>query len=94
MNGDFESVHNVHEQAVFQAVLDALSDYPKLPPEVVADVACVALNKLPPRYIRHAVDHAFFLTESERAANDAAIAEAVNAGFQFVLARNAMRARR
>jgi hypothetical protein len=94
MSGDFESVHNVHEQAVFRAVLDALPDYPKLSPEIVADVACVALNKLPPRYIRHAADHAFFLTEAERNANDAAIAEAVNAGFQFVLARNAMLARR
>jgi hypothetical protein len=25
-------------------------------PELLSDVACVALNRLPPRYIRHIVD--------------------------------------
>ena len=34
--------------------------------DLLADVACVALNRLPPRYIRHEVDFAFYLSERER----------------------------
>jgi hypothetical protein len=94
MSADFESIHNHHERAVFDAVKASLPQYPNLSAETMADVACVALNRLPPRYIRHEVDLAFYLTESERENNEAAIAEAVNSAFQFVLTRNAMRARR
>ncbi|HZE91397.1 MAG TPA: late competence development ComFB family protein [Rhizobacter sp.] len=93
MNTDFHSIHNHHERAVLEAVTAALPKYPNLPVETMADVACVALNRLPPRYIRHEVDLAFYLTEVERENNERAIAEAVHSAFQFVLARNAMRAR-
>jgi hypothetical protein len=54
----------------------------------------VALNRLPPRYIRHAVDYSFYLTERERAENETAINEAVAFAFEFVQAKVAMRARR
>mgnify|MGYP006139518791 CR=1 FL=1 len=57
-----------------------------------ADVACVALNRLPPRYIRHEVDFAFYLTDRERIDNERSISEAVNFAFEFVQARAAMRA--
>jgi transposase len=53
----------------------------------------VALNRLPPRYIRHEADYAFFLTERERADNELAVSEAVEHAFGFVQARTAMRAR-
>ena len=33
---------------------------------MLADVACVALNRLPARYVRHDVDMVFYLTEQER----------------------------
>ena len=96
MNVDFTSVRNQHEQAVFQAVLDALPRYPGLAerPDLLADVACVVLNRLQPRYIRHEVDYAFYLTERERAAQERAITESVEFAFEFVQARAAMRARR
>jgi hypothetical protein len=56
-------------------------------------VACVALNRLPSRYIRHAVDLAFYQTEKERLENDRQVGEAVTFAFEFVQARVAMRAR-
>lgn len=93
---DFSSVHNIHESAVFEAVTLAASRYPGVSgnPDLLADVACVALNRVAPRYIRHDVDLAFFLTERERAENERAITEAVDYAYSFVQARHAMAARR
>lgn len=94
MSTAFESIHNFHEQAVFDAVQSMLPAYPHLQgSELLADIACVALNRLPPRYIRHAVDFSFYLSEKERADIDAAIEESVRFAFNFVQARSAMRAR-
>ena len=93
---DFTSVRNHTERAVYDAVASEASQHPGLAhnPELLADVACVALNRLPPRYIRHDVDFSFYLTERERSENETAIAEAVEFAFQFVQAKVAMRARR
>ena len=95
MTVDFSSIRNHHEQAVFAAVLAAMSRYPGVAsqPALLADVACVALNRLQPRYIRHEVDYAFYLSERERADQDRAIEETVSFAFEFVQARTAMRAR-
>jgi hypothetical protein len=93
MSADFESIHNHYERIVFEAVSAGSNDYPQVQRELLADVACVALNRLPPRYIRHDVDLVFYLTENERANNEVAIAEAVKYAFEFVQARNAMKAR-
>ena len=85
MTADFESIHNYHERAVFDAVLAALPDHPHLQgSELLADIACVALNRLPPRYIRHAVDFSFYLSEKERNDIEKAINESVAFAFQFV----------
>jgi hypothetical protein len=91
---DFSSVRNHHEQAVFDAVLAQREVYPAVDgPEVLADVACVALNRLPARYVRHEVDFLFYLTERERGELESAVREAVKYAFEFVQARVAMRAR-
>ncbi len=90
---DFTSLYNHHEREVFAAVMDNAPQFPDIErqPELLADVACVALNRLPPRYIRHAVDYSFYLTEQERHDVDAAIKEAVGYAFNFVQARSVLR---
>jgi glutathione S-transferase len=95
MSVDFTSIHNHNENAVFEAVLAAAPAHPGLAGdrELLADVACVALNRLQPRYIRHAVDFSFYLSEREREETARQIAEAVDFAFGFVQARVAMRAR-
>ena len=55
--------------------------------------APLALNRLPPRYIRHQVDYVFYLSERERGDSERQILEAVEYAFGFVQARTAMRAR-
>lgn len=63
----FDSIHNHFERLVFDEVLRLAGERkPPVAADMLADVACVALNRLPPRYIRHAVDHAFYLTAAER----------------------------
>lgn len=93
---DSASIHNFYEKVVFSAVQEQAGHYPHLQAngDTLADIACVALNRLPPRYIRHDVDFAFFQTEAERAESERAVQEAVEFAFGFVQARNAMRARR
>ena len=95
MHNDFGTIHNHHERPVFEAILAQAAAHPHLASndDLLCDVACVALNRLPTRYIRHDVDFAFYLSEKERNENDLAIREAVGFAFEFVQARVAMRAR-
>lgn len=96
MNADFSSLYNHHEREIFAAVMASAPDHPEIAAsgDLLCDVACVALNRLPPRYIRHEVDFSFYLTEHERVEIDNAITEAVNYAFNFVQARTALRARK
>jgi hypothetical protein len=94
MRAHFDTIHNYHERLVFDAVGATAPRFSQLQdPQLLADVACVALNRIPPRYIRHHVDLAFYLTAKEHDAADRMVDEAVTFAFEFVQAREAMRAR-
>ena len=92
---DFTSVRNHNERAVFAAVQQHAERYPGIAGnrELLADVACVALNRLPARYIRHEVDFVFYLSDRERVDSERNLLDAVDYAFGFVQARTAMRAR-
>ena len=62
---ELDSIHNYYEGLVFNALREK---YPEHfgSNDYIADIACVALNNLPPRYIRHDVDMAFYLSPEER----------------------------
>ena len=95
MTDDFDTIQNHHERSVFDAVAAHADRFPHLRDQgLMADIACVALNRLPPRYIRHGVDFAFYLSEKERQETQTAVDEAVDFAVGFVQARAAMRARR
>ncbi len=93
---DTTSVHNSHEKSVFEAVLASAPRYPGVAhdADLLADVACVALNRVSPHYIRHGADLAFFTTEKERLAICRSIDESVDFAFGYVQARHVMAARR
>jgi len=95
MSVDFTSIRNHNERAVYEEVLVTAPKFPGISgnAELLADVACVALNRLQPRYIRHEVDFAFYLSERERSDSERQVADAVEFAFGFVQARVAMRAR-
>jgi len=85
-NYDTTNVHNYYERLVTEAIISqqprANSDY-----EFLADVSCVALNHLPPRYIRHNVDMSFYMSPVEHEEIDKKINEAVKHAVEFVLSR-------
>jgi hypothetical protein len=95
MSTAFDTIHNYHERLVVQEVLNTSERFQHMAQDdLLADVACVALNRLPPRYMRHEVDLIFYLSERERAETDQMIEQAVQYAFEFVQARLAMRARK
>ena len=95
MPANFESIQNYLERGVFDAIAAMTPHFQHLADkDLMADVACVALNRLPPRYIRHEIDLVFYMTEKERTETALAIEEAVSFALEFVQARHAMRARR
>lgn len=89
MLSEFDSVKNLHEAAVFEMVQALARNYPAIGGDVdlLADVACVALNRMPPRYIRHLVDLRFYQDNNERVRVENAVKAAVVYAFQFVQSR-------
>jgi hypothetical protein len=90
---NFEQVHNYFERLVFEDVARLAGEHPDFSADMLADVACVTLNRLPARYVRHDVDMMFYLTEEERDALDSSIAQALEFAFSFVAQRMAKRIR-
>ena len=80
----FESVTNYYEQQVYDRVVSMLADDFGDEPEFLADVACVALNSLPSKYIRHHVDMAFYMTSAERTDMESSITQAILDAVDFV----------
>ena len=80
---DLATVHNYYERLVFDALQQQLPERLH-ETSYMADVACVALNHLPPRYIRHDVDMAFYLSPGEREEMEAKVDRAVNDAIAFV----------
>jgi glutathione S-transferase len=95
MTADFSSIHNHREREVCAEVLNKVAEQPWLAAEqdLLADIACVALNRLPPHYIRHDADFAFHLGDSERLDSQRLVKDAVAFAFGYVQARTAMKAR-
>ncbi len=84
MEFNFEQVHNYYERLVFEEVARRASNYPRFTSDMLADVSCVALNRLPARYVRHDVDMMFYLTEQERHAIELSLEEVLQFSFGFV----------
>jgi len=81
---NFDTVGNYYEQHVYRQIVNMLGEEYVDDPDFLADVACVTLNSLPPRYIRHHVDMAFFMTGEEREAMEKSINDAITDAVEFV----------
>jgi len=81
-----DSIHNYYEQMVIDQILRS-NDRANTDTDFLADVACVALNRLPPRYVRHDVDMTFFLTPDEMETMIERVVLAVNDAAAYVLSR-------
>lgn len=83
----FEAVHNYYEHLVYLHVRETLTEGEQRHPDrFLEDVACLALNQLPARYVRDDVDTGFFLSEGELEKMEVAVNEAVSRAIAIVSA--------
>lgn len=85
----FETIRNYYEHLVMQRIVDTLASHAaaQSDSEYLADVACVALNHLPPRYMRHEVDMAFYVSPQERDEILVKVNDAVDFAVRFIAER-------
>lgn len=82
-----DSIHNYYERLVIDKLM-AMFHAGTMSAELLADVACVALNRLPPRYIRHDVDMAFYLSPNEYSEIENKVNDAITAAITLVERRS------
>ncbi len=81
----FDSVNNYYETLVFKEINNCVKQQKlKVDDDFLEDVACVALNRLPSRYVRHHVDLAFYLTADEHMLINESVKNAVVEAISFV----------
>jgi len=81
------NIHNYYESVVFRKLAEHTQGDLTLSEELWSDIACVALNHLPPRYVRHTVDMSFYTSPQERAEMDDRIENAIINAIQYVRLR-------
>jgi hypothetical protein len=89
MQYNFDQVHNYYERLVFEEVVRRSNEpeHLEFTADMLADVACLALNRLPARYVRHDVDMMFYLTEQERQVIEDSLEKVLTFSFAFVKER-------
>jgi len=82
-----DSIHNYYEHLVLEEISET-SERAHDDVDYLADIACVALNHLPPRYIRHNVDMTFFMSREEMNEIHSKVVKAVKDAIQYVNSRD------
>ncbi len=77
-------IRNYYEQLVADEILQRVGSSKHSDSDYMADVACVALNHLPPRYIRYEVDMAFYMSPDELKDIQERVNQAVTHALAFV----------
>ena len=85
-----DTVHNYYEKLVIEQIL-LLSPRSRNDTDFLADTACVALNRLPPKYIRHDVDMTFFMSPQELEETNRKVEKAVTDALNYVSERESER---
>ncbi len=78
-----DTIHNYYEHLVLNEIRKQLDDK-AIDTDFIADAACVALNHLPPRYVRYDVDMAFYLSPKESQEMEEKVTAAVRNAIAFV----------
>lgn len=80
-----DGITNYFESLVIASILRRLRGTAQIrDEEYIADVTCVALNRLPARYVRHIVDTRFFESESDAIRNHQQVEAAVEFALAFI----------
>ncbi|MFT4732030.1 MAG: hypothetical protein ACI89W_001048 [Gammaproteobacteria bacterium] len=76
-------IHNYYEHLVLEKI-EGLGFYRSQTADFIADLTCLVLNQLPPRYIRYEVDMAFFLPISERTQMEMNVSLALSTASEYL----------
>lgn len=78
-----DDIHNYYEHLVLEKIeqmgLDSTGDT-----DYLADLCCLTLNQVPPRYIRYEVDMAFYVSPNERHQMEMNVATALKKAKEFL----------
>jgi hypothetical protein len=81
----FDNIHNYYEHLVLQRLNDMVqADFIDTDQNFLEDVACVALNQLPARYVRYDIDMVYYMTIKEREQIEYEVHKAVTAAIDYV----------
>lgn len=81
----FDNIHNYYEQLVLQRLNDMVqAQFIDTDQNFLEDVACVALNQLPARYVRYDIDMVYYMTIKEREQMEYEVHKAVSAAVEYV----------
>lgn len=83
MDSELETVHNYFERLVFNEIKDNYSDT-ELTDHQLADMACIALNNLPPKYIRYDIDMSFYMSGQEHLEIQEKVRKSVKKAFKKI----------
>lgn len=78
-----DDISNFYEHLVIERLsamgLDKVKDT-----DYIADLSCIVLNQLPPRYIRYQVDMAFYLPQYERLDMEMKVKESIDRAIEYL----------
>lgn len=78
-----DDIHNYYEHLVLERIENLGLNKTKSE-DYIADLCCLALNQIPPRYIRFEVDMSFYLPQSERQQMEMNAINAVKQAISFL----------
>jgi competence protein ComFB len=82
---NFESIRNYYEGYVFEQISRKYGESDLINQQgALEDIACLALNQLPARYVRHSIDTAFYLSVEEQQEMIRAVELAVDRAADYV----------
>ena len=78
-----DNIQNYYETLVLEALAKEVKgeEYDE---DVLWDVLCIAINHLPPRYIRHEVDFLYYMSPIERQEIEEKAAKAVKDALKYI----------
>lgn len=80
------SIKNYYERYVMDEIHNTLCTNGTVQDDdLVLDIACLALNQLPSKYVRHDIDASFYMTPTEQGEFDKNVSDAVATAYHKVL---------
>ncbi len=78
-----DTVHNYYERLVFNEIKENYADIVD-DENTLADMACIALNRIAPRYIRYDIDMSFYMSTEEHIEVERRVSKAVKKAYKKI----------